>query len=58
VVQATRLGREWVAVIDDASEARFREIRARFPQAECAGRVLSLQGIFVALQRTAAAGGG
>jgi ABC-2 type transport system ATP-binding protein len=57
-LQATRLGREWVAVIGDASEARFREIRARFPQAECVGRVLSLQEIFVALQQTAAAGGG
>lgn len=55
ILQATRLGREWVTVIGDASEARFREIRARFPRAECASRVLSLQEIFVALQRTAGA---
>jgi ABC-2 type transport system ATP-binding protein len=55
VLQATRLGREWVAVIDNASEARLGAIRERFPEAESASRVLSLQEVFVALQRAAGA---
>jgi len=54
-LQAARLGREWVAVIDDASEARLGAIRERFPQAESASRVLSLQEVFVALQRATGA---
>jgi len=54
-LQATRLGREWVAVIDDASEARLAAIRERFPQAAFASRALALQEVFVALQRAAGA---
>lgn len=54
MLQATQVGREWVAVVDDASEAWCRELRERFPQAEVSSRGLSLQEIFVALQRAAA----
>jgi ABC-2 type transport system ATP-binding protein len=53
VLQATRLGREWVIVVEDAGEARLCELGNRFPAAEFASRVLSLQEIFVALQRAA-----
>jgi ABC-2 type transport system ATP-binding protein len=53
VLQSTRLGREWVIVVEGESEARLGELRNRFPGAGFASRVLSLQEIFVALQRAA-----
>jgi ABC-2 type transport system ATP-binding protein len=53
LLQATRAGREWVIVIEDAGETRLTELRKRLPDAEFASRVLSLQEIFVALQRAA-----